>query len=323
MAHEVETMAWTGEVPWHGLGFKVAGNLTPAEMQAAAKLDWTVSKQPLVLANNTAIKVPNRFALVRDSDNQVLSVVGSSYKPVQNAVAVEFFAKFVKAGKVTMETMGSLHHGRYVWALAKIKKDFKVGKGDQVDGYILLCSPFLHGMAMIIQTTGIRVVCWNTLNFALGRNLKGHDEAFRMPHMLEFDETMMEKAAQAVGLATKQMELYEGGAKRLASKRVKPEQVELYFNEVLQFDPKEAVKLKDGSIREPKMLLRFRDAIMHAPGQNLATAEGTWWGAFNAVTATVDHVAGRVRDTALASAWVGYTADMKRRAFDLALIRAK
>ena len=29
MAHEVETMAWTGQVPWHGLGTEVDSNLTP------------------------------------------------------------------------------------------------------------------------------------------------------------------------------------------------------------------------------------------------------------------------------------------------------
>ena len=32
MAHMVETMAYAGQVPWHGLGNKVDGNLTPEEM---------------------------------------------------------------------------------------------------------------------------------------------------------------------------------------------------------------------------------------------------------------------------------------------------
>ena len=46
MAHEVETMAYAGEVPWHGLGVKVDDTLTPQEMMKAAGLDWTVSKRP-------------------------------------------------------------------------------------------------------------------------------------------------------------------------------------------------------------------------------------------------------------------------------------
>jgi len=46
MAHLVETMAYAGEVPWHGLGKSVPADLSPAQMLKAAELDWTVSKVP-------------------------------------------------------------------------------------------------------------------------------------------------------------------------------------------------------------------------------------------------------------------------------------
>ena len=42
MAHQLETMAWTGDKPWHGLGVEVAPNLTPLEMQEAAGLDLSL-----------------------------------------------------------------------------------------------------------------------------------------------------------------------------------------------------------------------------------------------------------------------------------------
>ena len=45
MSHEVETMAYAGKVPWHGLGRKVDENMSPDEMLVAAQLDWTVSKR--------------------------------------------------------------------------------------------------------------------------------------------------------------------------------------------------------------------------------------------------------------------------------------
>ena len=44
MAHEVETMAYAGQVPWHGLGKQVDNNMSPDEMLKAAQIDWTVSK---------------------------------------------------------------------------------------------------------------------------------------------------------------------------------------------------------------------------------------------------------------------------------------
>ena len=32
MAHQVETMAYAGEVPWHGLGVEVSNDLTTNQM---------------------------------------------------------------------------------------------------------------------------------------------------------------------------------------------------------------------------------------------------------------------------------------------------
>ena len=44
MAHQVETMAYAGEVPWHGLGVEVSNDLTPNQMMKKAGLDWTVEQ---------------------------------------------------------------------------------------------------------------------------------------------------------------------------------------------------------------------------------------------------------------------------------------
>ena len=47
MAHQVETMAYAGEVPWHGLGVKVIDDLTPEQMMQKAGVDWSVEKQDI------------------------------------------------------------------------------------------------------------------------------------------------------------------------------------------------------------------------------------------------------------------------------------
>ena len=36
MSHEVETMAWAHEVPWHGLGVEVAPGTSPEDMMRLA-----------------------------------------------------------------------------------------------------------------------------------------------------------------------------------------------------------------------------------------------------------------------------------------------
>ncbi|KKL12668.1 hypothetical protein LCGC14_2533470 [marine sediment metagenome] len=331
MVAAIETMAYEkSQVPWHGIGVPVKSDLSPAQILKAAKLDWTVSKQKMVLQDNPKIVVPDKFALCRDSDNKVLSVVGKVYRPVQNKDAMDFFKKFTAAGHMTMETAGALWDGRYIWGLARVGQDFKLGKDDEVRGFLLLSSPHVHGKAMVIQFTPIRVVCWNTLSMALGVDLKGKGDAFRMPHTQEFNDAMKLRAEEALGLAKEQMIEFREACEVLSKKRAKPEQVEKYFCEVVNFDPKaDTVKKKKGKkkgdpdeVKEPRIIPKFREALTHAPGQQLPTALGTFWGAFNAVTYVVDHQLGRARDTALRNAWMGHTANIKRRALTLALKKA-
>tara|TARA_A100001015_G_scaffold74394_1_gene82543 strand:+ start:867 stop:1091 length:225 start_codon:yes stop_codon:yes gene_type:complete len=72
MAHMVETMAYAGELPWHGLGVKVIDDLTPEQMMQKAGVDWTVEKQDMITSGGSTIT--NKQALVRSSDGSVLDV---------------------------------------------------------------------------------------------------------------------------------------------------------------------------------------------------------------------------------------------------------
>lgn len=325
MTAAVDTMAYAGEVPWHGLGQKVSNDLTPAQMLKAAGLNWKVAKRNLFYNEKGSptgkiIPVAGRFGLVREDNDKLLSIVGDTYKPVQNEVSMDFFKKFVVAGHMKMETAGSLHGGQYIWSLARLGKDFKLGKDDEVRGFLLLSNPHVLGKAMVIQFTPIRVVCWNTLTFALGSDLKGKPGSFRMPHSVKFDDKVRAAAEVALGLASHQMDEFKAASMLLSKKKAKPEAVEEYFCDVLKFDPKTAKKKpKADEAREPRMLPKLRNALTHAPGAQMPTAVGTWWGALNAVTYVVDHELGRDQSASLRTAWLGAKANLKRRAVGLAI----
>lgn len=323
MTAAVETMAYAGQVPWHGLGNKVSNKLTPKQMCKAAGIDWTVSKQPIQLAANSK-GIDDHYALARDTDLQVFSIVGAKYKPTQNEVAMDFFKKFVEAGHMEMETAGALWDGRYVWGLARIGKDFKIGKNDEMRGYVLLASPHVLGKALVIMHTMVRVVCWNTFCQALGANLKGKAASFRMPHTLEFNEEVQKAAAETLGIATEQTTYFQEAATHLSKKKLTAQAADEYFFQVLKFDPAEAKKKKDGELIVPQMLPKLRVAMETGPGADLIGSAGTLWGAFNAVTYVIDHETGRKdRGTALKNAWLGNHANTKREAFEIALELAK
>lgn len=326
MAHAVEKMAYAGETPWHGLGNNVSPDLTPAEMMVAAGLDWTIEKKKVYLGDNT--EIPGKFALARSSDGKVLDIVGTTYKVTQNAEVFEFFNDFVLAGDMKMEVAGSLHGGKYIWALARVGSDFAIGKGsgaDEIKTFLLFSNPHVYGYSRIVKWTAVRVVCWNTLNYALGANLSGKrtpGKSFSIPHSVEFGDKQKEAARRALGLAKEQTKVFEEAVRALSKAKAAKEDVEKFFWHVLGKDPEKATKKKSGEERIPVMVQRFQDALEKAPGADLRSAKGTWWGAVNAVSYVVDHEHGNTADTRLHNAWLGYTNQYKINAMDLALKQA-
>ncbi len=315
MAHAIETTAWTGEKPWHGLGVEVDPDLKAHEMMKAAGLGWKVNKLQTFLKDGS--EVPDNFALVRDSDNKVLSTCGGMYKPVQNAEAFDFFKRFVDAGHMTMETAGSLHDGKFIWGLAKIGEGFTLGKADRVEGYILMCQPHKAGHALVIQFTPIRVVCWNTLTMALGSKLRGQgSQTFRMPHVRQFDDSAKKLAEETLGISQGQIREFKLAAELLSKRSLKDGQELEYFQKV--FKPSETRPPVDAEkITKPVELCL--DAMETGPGSKLKSSKGTLWGAFNAVTFVVDHRLGNVRSAALQEAWFGRRAEIKRSALEVAI----
>ena len=122
MAHMVETMAWTGQRPWRGLGIEIPPDLSPNEILEAAELDWRVEKKDLHYYHDGAPRTATMKALIRESDGRELSIVSDKWQPIQNHEAFSVFNEFVERGGMTMETAGSLRDGRLVWALAKTRR---------------------------------------------------------------------------------------------------------------------------------------------------------------------------------------------------------
>jgi phage/plasmid-like protein (TIGR03299 family) len=341
MAHQVETMAWANEEPWHGLGVKVPATLTPLEMQEAASLDWTVSKRPSYTIDAPEwsedvglIQADKTFHIVRDSDNQILSHCGRDYIPIQNEDVFKFFKRFTEAGHMTMETAGSLKNGGEIWGLAKISEDFELVGEDQIKGYLLINQPHIVGRSMIIKLTPIRVVCNNTLTFALG----SAGASFRIPHVKAFGDEAIRAAEEALGLSGERMAEFKEAATFLTKKKAKHSDFLEYVGEVYQptmiadYRRDQELKAQGKLIGElPPLVENFNkypnlavEALKHAPGASLKSSRGTWWGALNAITYVEDHLhESEIPGNTLHSAWFGAAANRKSRALDLAVRYAK
>ncbi len=305
MAHEIETMAYAGETPWHGLGARVDGDIGVDEMLVKAGLDWKVEKRALFTFDDNGQKsrVNGRYALVRSSDNRVLTLTGPAWKPLQNSEVLGFFRDYADAGGCKLETAGSLRGGKFIWGLAKINHSFEASPGDVVNGYLLFMSPHQVGSAITISTTTIRVVCMNTMRMALEDSATSTHH--RQNHLKEFDR---DSAAMAVEAAHEQ--LYRAGqeARALVNVRMSTfDTVRLLSSHFQENLSRRSGKDMVDPANWNKHLAGVMASVNSAPGAQ----PGTAWGVLNGVTHWIDHEAGRVSDTRILRAWLGDYAKVK------------
>jgi phage/plasmid-like protein (TIGR03299 family) len=306
MAHEVETMAYANEVPWHGLGKNVPPNATVDEMLVAAGLDWQVTKQPLYLRRaDGTYRATKRFALVRDSDEEILTYTSEGWTPFQNRDALNFFRRFAEAGSISLETAGSLRRGRVIWALAKINHSFEAKRGDRVNGYILLVSPHEVGSAISVRTTSVRVVCANTMALATRTDEGVH---YRQNHMSEFDEAA---ARAAVERAHEHMSEAARQAKTLANLKLGMHDTVRFLGQFFGHPQMSDEEIADEE-RWSQSLRGVMESVISAPGAD----PGTGWGVLAGVTHWCDHVAGRSADARLTRSWLGDYARLKEDVSD-------
>ena len=163
MAAEVESMFYTREKPWHGLGTRVEDAPSSKDALRLAGLDWRVVQEPIYKRGRE--KIPGYRANIRDSDRKVLGVVSDRYKIVQNEEAFSFTDALLGKG-VRYETAGSLQEGRKVWLLARLPQEY-IMSGERISPYLVFSNTHDGSGAVKVALTPIRVVCNNTLNLAL------------------------------------------------------------------------------------------------------------------------------------------------------------
>ncbi|WP_323889528.1 DUF932 domain-containing protein [Aeromonas caviae] len=312
MAHLIDSMAYTGQTPWHGLG-----NVLPPQQSLdvwlqAAGMDWTIEQSDVLYQgapdNPILHTYPDSKVLYRSDTLAPLSVVSQRYNVVQPHEVLHFYQDLVEAGGFELETAGSLKGGRKLWALAKTGQDLMLKGGDLVKSYLLLATSCDGTLCTTAQFTSVRVVCNNTLQVAVG-NQTG---AIKVPHSTQFDATAVK---QALGLGVSQWDHFGQYAKQLSQRPVAPQEALRFFSDLL------AQPLDEESIVLTRPVQRLHELYQGAGmGAELASSHNTAWGLVNAVTEYVDHHRRtRSQDHRLDSAWFGQGAQLKSRALAQAI----
>ena len=337
MAHQLldDTMFYVGETPWHKLGIPLDNPPTIEEAVILANLDWEVSKEPTyflktmhegtnpyslasfasMLSRPELIPTKHFVTLRKKADGElmILGNVSERYEVLQNTDAFTPFNVLLDHG-YQLETAGAVREGRMVWILArKVDNEIRKVGDDLIERYVILMNSHDGSTPVFMQPTTIRVVCANTLDYALSKETPMR---FSIKHTTNVKERLEEVASAlsyAEGNWTKAHELMN----RMAEHQLNFQQVKLYFEAVIPFLKHRGVSGKD------KLGVARRDMATPVFSQlmnNFAGGEGnkgeTVWDAYNAITQYYDHQK-NYKDWVWSTQF-GKPAQYKRRAFKYA-----
>ena len=316
MAHLIDSMAYVGDTPWHGLGNRLTEKQSIDVWAHEAGMDWKINETPVRFSAQhwSGGEMLNSFAdqkvLYRSDTLDALSVVSKRYKVVQPMDILEFYRDLTEQSGFELETAGVLKGGRKLWALARTGQSLLLKGKDVTNGYVLLATACDGTLATTAQLTSVRVVCNNTLAVALGQG----SGAVKVPHSTTFDPIAVK---QQLGLSVSDWEIFKSQLTALSGRKVKDSETHKYLVQVFS-DPyasKDAPPINERAMNRALELFQG-----HGHGSRLASSQGTAFGLLNAVTEFVDHERrARSTDHRLDSAWFGQGAALKQKAMQTAL----
>lgn len=347
MAHLVETMAFVGQTPWHGLGNQLTQNQPLDVWAQQAGMDWRIESSDVsYMAQNErgqSIILPfeEQRVLYRSDTHAPLSVVSQRFQEVQPMEILNFYKDLTEQSGFELETAGVLKGGKKFWALAKTGQTSALKGKDVSNGYILLATACDGTLATTAQFTSIRVVCNNTLAIAL-KGQQGNVGVVKVPHSTKFDA---EKVKQQLGISVRAWDEHMYEMKQLSQRKVTQQEAAAYFDAVfnntslstaeqdesiIQFYrnaamPNQGINTtsKEDNKTEPngramsKVMTMFNG---HGRGAELSSAKDTAYGLLCSMTEFVDHERRAMSiDHRLDSAWFGAGAAIKQRALEQAL----
>ena len=233
MAANFETgFSASGIVPWHGLGEVIKEAPTSEDAIKIAGLDWEVIPKPIY--DEFGREIPGYKVNQRSSDHKNLGIVSNRYRIVQNAEAFAFTDALLGEG-VRYETAGSLASGKRVWMLARLENTTICE--ENMDPFLVFSNCHDGTGAVRVAITPVRVVCQNTLNFAL-HTAERH---WSCAHKGDI-QGKLEEARYTLESADRYMKALEEEFGELKLKKVTEDQVRKMTDELLKAEFKDLVK---------------------------------------------------------------------------------
>jgi phage/plasmid-like protein (TIGR03299 family) len=298
VAHNLEVengevaFALRGAPAWHNLANKVFAQdeiVTTSTMLEQAKLsNWNVRLSPITEHVPEAWNDNSNAQLVLrtnpfNQETDILATVGKRYKVVQNEELFAFADSIHDADpNCRWESAGSLKKGKVVFGTVEIPRTMVLdpqGANDETKLYLIVWTSHDGSVAVQSAITPVRVVCQNTLNFAMAKA----KQSFKIRHT-QTVEGKIAIARETLGLTFAYFDEFEKQAKELFQIEVDNAKFSKIINSLY---PKPEADVK-GAVTKWENKVMLIDELYHNSPTN-ANIKGTAWGVVNALTERIDY----------------------------------
>lgn len=296
MAHNIQehdSLLLAKDKAWHGMGKILPEAFTVEDAMQQSGLDWEVNlvpiqTVPLIGGPNDGAKVmlEDHRAVVRSDTGEVFAVVGSRYQPIQNSQLIYGVNNAVSSiidKPIKLESCGSFKNGRLVFVSTELM-EFEAAKGDLVKAYCLFSNSHDGTTALQAGKTSVRVVCNNTLNFALEEIGKKAIRARHTPSIL----LKYEEIVKQIVLGVEAAKQFETNVRKLAKHSLHTSKVQemyemIYVKAIGKPEDERASRKAVAVIEDWKLLLAKETNTLGNEADN------SLWAIFNSVTEWSDH----------------------------------
>ena len=214
----IDSMFYTGNSPWQGVGTPLDGAATAEEAIVAAGLDWEVGLRRVFVetSDGNYFEDPNHKGLARLDTGKVFNYFSNRYEPFQNRTAFDFSSIF--QGSLVFHSAGSLKEGAIVFLYTMYPEPLVLPGGETIEMGILLTTTHDGSGSVHARFLDNRTRCCNTLPGVL-RMGRGQAHEFKAMHTRSL-ESKIEEARRFMGLEDAHRKALELTVNSLANTRI-------------------------------------------------------------------------------------------------------
>ena len=312
MSKKIENFEWTSLIDLTGKGLSqynaVGQNLNCSQLMRNAKLDFTVSLEPVEFTNTSGQKITDKKlkSLVKNDEEVLVSGLTDQYHPMQNESLARLGDHFAEKANLSFEHCFSYDNDKAITFLANTGGSFNIGD-DKVNNYLIFNNFHTGRDKSKINTTNINIWCSNTFLQALRDK---EQFMISITHRIEFNSDLEQIVKSKIDQALQSNEQYKEQAISLNGKQITESEMLKYF--VLVYNPQlvnefekagmthKAFNDVTGSgMTQIKRCYGVYNDMFESNGktyklQNTGNhvRKDTMWKAFNCVTYNEDHLRG-------------------------------